>query len=181
MTAMQTPEPGRKSAISPAEAKILSQIENLIAGDAATEAIQQAVATIEEQLQADPEKQAVSLPITLEVFGPNLSDEFLTCRAFGIRAGEKLKIERHTNSHQRMLTLKGGGLVYILRSQGWELCHQHSGQEISLEEKWVSIDPEVWHLPVGGPKGWIGLAFHTATQEELIDDFSYTGVLPEGI
>ena len=117
----------------------------------------------------------------MEVFGANLSDEFRTCRAFGIRAGEKLKIERHTNSHQRMLTLNGDGSVFILRDQGWKLCRQHSGKEAPLEEKWVSIEPDLWHLPVGGPKGWIGLAFHTATQEELIDDFSYTGTLPEGI
>jgi hypothetical protein len=40
-----------------------------------------------------------------------------------------------------------------------------------LEQRWISIPPNVWHRPViGKDMDWVVVSFHTVPAEELIEE-----------
>jgi len=41
----------------------------------------------------------------------------------------------------------------------------------ALEQRWISIPPNVWHRPVVGKDAdWVVVSFHTVLAEELIEE-----------
>ena len=113
-------------------------------------------------------------PIPLEIFGEGLPQEIRSGWIFVLRAGADTGTERHPNSHQRMMTLHGTGDMRVradAASSMWESNVLSSEPGASLERRWISIPPNVWHQPVVGPDvDWVVISFHTVPAEELIEE-----------
>jgi hypothetical protein len=53
----------------------------------------------------------------------------------------------------------------------WQSNVLVSHPEAPLEQRWISIPQNVWHLPVvGADADWTVVSFHTVPAEELIEE-----------
>ena len=48
-----------------------------------------------------------------------------------------------------------------------------------LEDRWLSIPVNVWHRPVMGDGDWVVVSFHTAADDELIEELAMDDEDPE--
>jgi hypothetical protein len=116
-------------------------------------------------------------PIPLSVFEDPLPGEVKSAWVFVLRAGADTGAERHPNSHQRMMSWEGRGDMRIKKRESkegeiqWDSNVLVSDPDAPLEQRWISIPPNVWHRPVV-PKGddWVVVSFHTVPAEELIEE-----------
>ena len=122
-------------------------------------------------------------PIPLDVFGQKLPPEIRSGWIFVLRAGADTGAERHPNSHQRMMTLRGSGDMKTQSKKeelrikkdekgiDWQSNVLVSEAGALLERRWISIPPNVWHRPVvGRDVDWVVISFHTVPAEELIEE-----------
>ena len=121
-------------------------------------------------------------PIPLETFRQKLPPKIRSGWVFVLRAGADTGAERHPNSHQRMMTLRGTGDMRVRAPHGesstgptssspWQSNVLVSEASARLERRWISIPPNVWHRPVVGKEAdWVVVSFHTVPAEELIEE-----------
>jgi hypothetical protein len=133
-------------------------------------------------LALKPEAVMTWEPIPLETFRQKLPPEIRSGWVFVLRAGADTGAERHPNSHQRMMTLRGTGDMRVVALHGVSSTESassspwHSNVLVSeasapLERRWISIPPNVWHRPVvGNEADWVVVSFHTVPAEELIEE-----------
>ena len=132
-------------------------------------------------LSQKPEALMTWEPIPLDIFGEGLPQEIRSGWIFVLRAGADTGAERHPNSHQRMMTLRGTGDMKVRALHGesltepassmWESNVLVSEPGAPLERRWISIPPNVWHRPVVGKDAdWVVVSFHTVPAEELIEE-----------
>ena len=55
-------------------------------------------------------------------------------------------------------------------ASGWRSHFMRSNAAASLEERWISIPPNVWHQLVVGQADWAVVSFHTVPAAELIEE-----------
>jgi hypothetical protein len=118
-------------------------------------------------------------PLPENFFGETLPGEIVSCWAFALRGGGKFTSERHPNSWQRSIGVRGSALFEVYENGGWQPRPvDASGRD--LEAGAVSVPPNVWHRIAIGPETFVSLSFHTARASELIeetcegDDFTKT-------
>lgn len=121
-------------------------------------------------------------PIPLKTFGGRLPPSIKSGWLFILRAGADTGVERHPNSHQRMMTLAGTGEmktdatgrpneVAAESEIVWQSNILVSDSDAPLERRWISIPQNVWHWPVTGKAAeWIVISFHTVPATELIEE-----------
>jgi hypothetical protein len=109
-------------------------------------------------------------PVPLSVFGARLPDSIRSSWVFVIRAGADTGAERHPNSHQRSLSLLGTGTFEVREAERWSPHPLVSASDAALEDRWVTIPPNVWHRLFVGDRPWGMLSFHTVAAEELIEE-----------
>ena len=122
-------------------------------------------------LDNDPERLTAAVQVSLSVFGDNLPSEIKSCRVFALRAGLASRTECHPNSHQRMLSLAGTGEIKVFDGLEPHTVSLRSDRGGPLELRWGSLQENIWHQPIAGPKDWVVLTFHTAIEAELIDEY----------
>jgi hypothetical protein len=153
------------------EKMLLSNLDECVATPRAQAVIKEAVAKAETELQVERTKSGVSVQISLSVFGEDIPDFIKSCRVFVLRGATQFKTERHPNSTQRILSLKGAGEIRVFTEQGLRTASLRSDRYAAVDERWAVLEQNVWHQPVAGPKNWAVLAFHTAPEKELIDEY----------
>lgn len=153
------------------EQELLALLEDLSVTDSAQSAIERAVAEAKEELKDKEEKLGSSVQLPLSVFGDRLPPIIKSCRVFVLRGGTEFKIERHPNSHQRVLSFGGSGEIRVFDNEGTWTASLGSVRQAPLDERWASVPENMWHQPVAGPDDWAVLAFHTASEEDLIDEY----------
>ena len=120
------------------------------------------------------QKQAALMtwePIPLDVFGRGMPQEIRSAWVFVLRAGADTGAERHPNSHQRMMSMLGRGDMQTEEDGTWRSNVLVSEPNASLEQRWISIPPNVWHRPIIGKNSdWVVVSFHTVPAEELIEE-----------
>ena len=110
-------------------------------------------------------------PIPLSIFDRALPGEIQSAWVFVLRAGVNTGPERHPNSHQRMMSFEGSGDLQTGEPGRWHSNVLVSNTEASLNRRWISIPPSVWHRPVvGKDEDWVVVSFHTVAAEELIEE-----------
>jgi len=152
------------------EHELVALLEDLSVTDSAQSAIERAVAQAKQELKDKEEKLGGSVQLPLSVFGDKLPPFIKSCRVFVLRGGTEFKIERHPNSHQRVLSLEGSGEIRVFHDDGTWTASFGSVRQAPLDKRWASLHENVWHQPVAGPDDWAVLAFHTASEEDLIDE-----------
>ncbi|HZR41605.1 MAG TPA: hypothetical protein VFB12_15910 [Ktedonobacteraceae bacterium] len=149
----------------------VEQLDEVVRQPDVARAIEGYVARVQEHLQEHEELEEASLPVPVGTFGDQLPAVIASSRIVAYRAGTLARIERHPNSYQRVLCLQGLGEI-ITFEDGMRHAHMLVGRTGgSLAEKWASVAENVWHQPVACGPEWVVLAFHTATEQELIDEY----------
>src|SRR5438067_11914647 len=92
-------------------------------------------------------------PIPLTVFGRALPTEIRYAWVFILRAGADTGAERHPNSHQRIMSFEGSGDLQTGDPGQWLSNTLISDPAAPLEQRWISIPPNVWHRRVDGLAG----------------------------
>jgi hypothetical protein len=110
-----------------------------------------------------------SVPLT--ILGSALPAQIRSAWVFVLRAGADTGVERHPNSHQRMMSFEGSG---DMRTGDPEQSRSNvliSNPDAPIERRWISIPQNVWHRPVvGAAADWVVVSFHTVPAEELIEE-----------
>jgi hypothetical protein len=113
-----------------------------------------------------------------DFFGSPLPGGIASCWAFALRAGATFTNERHPNSWQRSIGIRGSALFEIYEDGGWQ--PRPVSASASQGGVAVSIPPNVWHRIKIGAETFVSVSFHTAPASQLIeetcigDDFANT-------
>ncbi len=154
----------------------LEKLDTIVRSDELRAKINPIVDRVRTALSQQPQALMTWEPIAVEIFGQTLPPEIRSGWIFVLRAGADTGAERHPNSHQRMLTLRGTGDMRVradAASSTWQSNVLVSEPGAPLERRWISIPPNVWHRPVvGRDVDWVVISFHTVPAEELIEEKS---------
>ncbi|MBI3591043.1 MAG: hypothetical protein HY094_06685 [Candidatus Melainabacteria bacterium] len=112
----------------------------------------------------------VTKNVPLSLFEQKLPKQINLCRIFILPANTTSKIERHTNSFQRTVTVVGSGETKILNNNIW-VSNVRTARGKTIEERWLSVPENTWHQPISGTEDWITITFHTALENEIIDEY----------
>jgi hypothetical protein len=125
---------------------------------------------VEERLARDPGASLAWEPVPLATYAGSLPPGIESSWIFVLRAGITSGAERHPNSHQRVMSLRGRGDLQTWDDGVWTAHVLESDAARALGERWLSIPVNVWHKPVMGDSNWVVLSFHTASDETLIEE-----------
>ena len=106
----------------------------------------------------------------MEIYQAKLPEIIRSSWVFVVRANEDSGAERHPNSHQFMMSYKNTGDLQIQIEDSWIPNPLVSVPSDPIENRWVSVPPNVWHRALGLNENWIVVSFHTALADELIEE-----------
>ncbi len=153
------------------ERLLLETLDDLVFRADVQKAVENVAREAHSNFTADPDRPASSVPVELDIFPPNLPPIIRSCRVFVLRASREADIERHANSYQRVVSFAGTGTIRTLGSEGWKYRELSSDRSLPLDRRWHGTNENIWHQPMAGPEGWVAIAFHTATEDELRDEY----------
>src|SRR6266550_1691191 len=171
----------------------LEAIDTILRSEEVRAQIRPVVERVRAKLARDAKALMAWEPIPLTTFGNALPAAIQSSWVFILRAGANTGAERHPNSHQRMMTLDGTGDMQVgsqppspklWRAKESAVSGQTSDDaiqwlsnilvsdlDVPLDERWISIPPNVWHQPVVATEtDWVVVSFHTVPAEELIEE-----------
>jgi hypothetical protein len=151
-----------------AEREILQALDAAVR--AARPFIDPIVARVDRLLQSQPNEVLAWEPIPLETYPVRLPSSIRSSWVFVLRAGMTTGAERHSNSQQRMMAYRGLADFQTKPGGDWISHHMTSDPAASLDDRWISIPPNVWHQGVIGPADWAVVSFHTILDHELIEE-----------
>jgi len=128
------------------------------------------LARVEQALAANPLEPQSWEPVPLDVFGAALPGSIKSCWVFILRAGARFGAERHPNSHQRTIALRGSAVFETLEDNTWlpRPIGASGGGEVSSQS--VSIPTGTWHRIRIDPENFVSFSFHTVPAHELIEE-----------
>ena len=159
-----------KEKISSKDLKTLQILDKIVKQESVRTEIDSLIPKVEQKLETDPEAILAWEPVPLELYGGKLPDVIHSSWVFIVRAASESGAERHPNSHQYMMSYRGSGDLQIKKKKKWESNLLVSDPEEKLESRWVSIAPYTWHQAVTSQKNWTVVSFHTAHEDELIEE-----------
>jgi len=149
----------------------LESLDAVLRSENVRERIRAVVERVRAELAQNKEGLMAWEPIPLSVFGRALPPEIQSAWVFVLRAAADTGAERHPNSHQRMMSFEGSGNMQTGDPGQWQSNVLVGDPKAPLEQRWVSIPPNVWHLPlVGADADWAVVSFHTVPADELIEE-----------
>jgi hypothetical protein len=149
----------------------LEELDSILRSDIVREQISLVISRVRAELARKPQALMTWEPTPLEVFGGALPTEIRSSWVFVLRAGADTGAERHPNSRQRMMSIQGSGDMRTEQEGNWRSNPLISEPAAPLEQRWISIPPNVWHCPViSNDMDWVVVSFHTVPAEELIEE-----------
>jgi len=150
--------------------KILQSLDKIMMRESVTAVIDSLVPRVEKKLKKDPEALLAWEPVPLDTYGKSLPIMIRSSWVFIVRAKAKSGAERHPNSHQYMMSYRGGGDLQVMTGEKWDSNLLSSDPGKGIESRWVSIPPCTWHQAVTSKENWVVVSFHTAPEDELIEE-----------
>jgi len=150
--------------------RTLAVLDQLLRRSAVRAPIDAAVGRIEQRLHADPGAQMAWETVPLSLFDPGLPGTIRSSWVFILRAGAVTGAERHPNSRQRTMSYRGAGDLQTMVGGRWRSHALVSEQDVPLAKRWVSIPANTWHQVVVPDGHWVVVSFHTALEEQLIEE-----------
>ena len=132
--------------------------------------IESIIGYVERKLEDNPDEVLAWESIPLDCYRTVLPESIRSSWVFVLRANVATGAERHPNSHQRMLSYRGSGDFQTQPEGEWCSHHLRSDPSGPLEERWISIPPNVWHQGVVGSEHWAVVSFHTVHEHQLIEE-----------
>ena len=148
---------------------VLEQLDRAVSGPKVSAQLAAILSRVSATLQTGHDVMAWET-VALSVFDGALPPSIASCWVFVIRAGAETGAERHPNSHQRSLSLAGGGEFQLRPKRTWERHPLTSAPDEPIEHRWVSIPVNTWHRWLAGGEPWGILSFHTVAADELIEE-----------
>jgi hypothetical protein len=153
------------------ERSVLESLDSVLQSDAVRAGVDPIVDRVARRLLEDHAAPMAWEPIPLSLFGDLLPTFIRSSWVFILRAGATTGAERHPNSHQRMMSLRGAGDLQSGGEGQWQSNPLVSERGVGLERRWVSIPINAWHQAVVPEKSdWVVVSFHTVPPEELIEE-----------
>lgn len=169
---------GMSLQIGSEERRILESLDRIVRSPDLRAELKPIVKRVREQLTARPDGVMGWEPIAMSTFGDQLPSGIRSGWVFILRAGVNTGPERHPNSHQRMMSFIGTGDLQTRETSNspWKPNVLVSDPTTPMEQRWVSIPPNVWHQPVTPPgEDWVVVSFHTVPAAELIEERPSSG------
>jgi hypothetical protein len=149
----------------------LEALDTALRSESVCEHIRSVVVRVREQLARRKDALMSWEPFSLGVLPTTLPPEIRSAWVFVLRAGADTGAERHPNSHQRMMSFEGSGDLQTGEHGKWQSNVLISDPDAPLDQRWISIPPNVWHRPViDAAADWAVVSFHTVPAEELIEE-----------
>jgi hypothetical protein len=152
------------------ERSILEALDAAVGRDSVIRELEPIVARVFTKLSADPGASMAWEDVPLEVFGSGLPNQIRSSWVFILRAGATTGAERHPNSHQRMMSLRGVGDLQMGGPGRWRSNILADERDAELESRWVSVPTNVWHQAVVPEEDWVVVSFHTASAQALLEE-----------
>ena len=127
-------------------------------------------------LRSDPAARLAWKTVPLEIY-EKLPEGIASSWVFVLRAGCSSGAERHPNSIQRVMSYRGSADMRTWNGERW--VSNVLRADAPFEQRWLSIPVNVWHRPVMGDADWAVVSFHTASDEELIEELPLDDEHPE--
>jgi hypothetical protein len=157
--------------MTPSERAHLEVLDSILSSIEVRQRIEPIITRVRADLAHRREALMCWEPISLELFRRALPASIRSSWVFVLRAGADTGAERHPNSHQRMMSVHGTGDLQTEYDGKWRSNRLVSDPDASLEARWISIPPNVWHRPIIGDKqDWAVISFHTVPADELIEE-----------
>ena len=160
--------------MDPAERRVLETLDRAVRDPAVADHLTRVADRVEARLEADPGADLAWEPIPLDLYA-ELPPDVRSSWVFVLRAGATTGGERHPNSRQRMTSWRGGGDFQTRPGEHWESHQLVNRLDAPLEDRWLSIPPNVWHQGVVDDQHWAVVSFQTATAENLIEERPVSG------
>ena len=152
------------------ERAVLEKLDSLSASPMVRGYLAEVVERVVQTLARDPTSVMAWEPLPLAIYGDALPSYIRSSWIFVLRAGATTGAERHPNSHQRMMSLRGAGDIQTGGEGCWRSHLLVSDDGAELLCRWASIPPNEWHQAVVPNEDWAVVSFHTAPAEELIEE-----------
>ena len=127
---------------------------------------------VERRLTQDPKTLLAWEPVPLTAYGKGLPDIIRSSWVFVLRAQTNTGAERHPNSYQHLISYRGSGDLQILNNEIWCSNLLVSDPGASIENRSLSIPPNIWHQAVVPKDNWVVVSFHTVPEGKLIEERS---------
>ena len=131
-------------------------------------------ARLEEKLEAERSSLLVWEPVDLSFYSGPVPDEIRSSWVFVLRANTVSGAERHPNSIQRVMSVKGSADLQTQQAEqpreAWTSNPLVSRPNAGLEDRWLSIPTGVWHQGVMTAENWVVVSFHTVLAQDLIEE-----------
>jgi hypothetical protein len=157
---------------------VLSELDKLLFGRGGKiEMLSPMIANLLQQLDEAPALPQAWQPLGDEFLDIKFPSDVVSAWLFALRGNGKFPGERHPNSWQRSIALRGRALFEVYSDGSWQQ-HQLDGAGRIAQERTISIPHGMWHRIAIGPDPFVSLSFHMAPAAELIeetcenDDFS---------
>jgi hypothetical protein len=152
------------------EKSLLELLDGILRSSAVRAQVNRIVERVARKLRQQRTATMAWEPIPLSVYGNSLPPPIQSSWVFMLRAGATTGAERHPNSHQRMMSYQGIGDLQTEGQGQWQSHPLVSESSAALEERWISVPPNVWHQAVIADQDWVVVSFHTVLAEELIEE-----------
>jgi hypothetical protein len=149
---------------------VLTRLSALLGRVVGEKAFADTLDRVQRSLVARPAEPQAWEPLPLDIFGPELPDEVKSCWVFVLRGGGVFGAERHPNSHQRTVALRGQARFEVFENGTW-VPRPVAGAQADLDaQPAVSIPANTWHRITIGPDTFVSCSFHTVPAAELIEE-----------
>jgi len=156
--------------MNPQERAILQTLDAALNQQSVITKIDPIVRQVESKLAQDREALMAWETVPLAFYGERLPQIIRSSWVFILRARATTGAERHPNSHQRMISYRGTGEMQVWRDEQWQSNLLVSRGDASLENRWATIPPNIWHQAVVPEEDWVVVSFHTVPEQELIEE-----------
>lgn len=147
------------------EEKILKSLDEVLNDDSFAKIIRETTTTAISELNKS-NQISITKNISLDLLKNKIPEQINLCRLFVLKANTKSKIERHRNSIQRTKTIQGAGEIRVFTHNEWTSHNFNSVQQ------WIVLKENTWHEPIAQGENWITITFHTAGENEIIDEYN---------
>lgn len=151
------------------EENILRQLDHAIRQPLAAKLLAAVANDVDESLEVDPNTRLAWNSVPLSVYS-ELPAGIASSWIFALRADCSSGAERHPNSVQRFMSYRGSADMQTWNGATWVSHVLRSEPDAPFEQRWLSIPMNTWHKPVMGDGNWVVVSFHTAADDELIEE-----------
>jgi hypothetical protein len=157
-----------KAKLGSEEQAFLESLEAEIRAPRAAAVLARVVGEVSAELARNPSARLAWRPIPLDTY-QHLPKKIASSWVFVLRAGCTSGAERHPNSIQRFLSYHGSADMQTWNGRAW-VSNRLSAGAGTIQDRWLTIPTNVWHRPVMGDQDWVVVSFHTASDDQLIEE-----------